>query len=93
MEVNKSVVSVKFFFIPSEIGMFREFRRLIPDPAEGKSFSLSWWQYCWFTSIAWERLFERLSGLEYAPGNSFEHQPGIMLGTLALSLRFCADVS
>ena len=43
--------------------------------------------------IAWERLLQRLSGLEYAPGNSFEHQPGIMLGTLALSLRFCAEVS
>lgn len=43
--------------------------------------------------IAWERLFQRLSGLEYAPGNSFEHQPGIMLGTIALSLRYCADAS
>ena len=38
--------------------------------------------------IAWERLLERLADLEYAPGNSFEHQSGIMLGTLALSLRF-----
>lgn len=38
--------------------------------------------------IAWQRLFTRLDKLEYAPGNSFEHQPGIMLGTLALSLRF-----
>ena len=38
--------------------------------------------------IAWERLFERLDALEYAPGNTFEHQPGIMLGTLALKLRF-----
>ncbi|MEP5765560.1 MAG: cytochrome P450 [Halieaceae bacterium] len=38
--------------------------------------------------IAWERLTARLEHLEYAPGNSFEHQPGIMLGTLALSLRF-----
>ena len=38
--------------------------------------------------IAWERLLERLGALEYAPGNSFEHQSGIMLGTLALSLRF-----
>lgn len=41
--------------------------------------------------IAWERLFERLSSLEYAAGNAFEHQPGIMLGTLALSLKFRAD--
>ena len=38
--------------------------------------------------IAWERLFARLDSLEYAPGNTFEHQPGIMLGTLALKLRF-----
>jgi cytochrome P450 len=38
--------------------------------------------------IAWERLFARLKSLEYAPGNTFEHQPGIMLGTLELKLRF-----
>lgn len=38
--------------------------------------------------IAWEQLCLRLESLEYAPGNSFEHQPGIMLGTLALKLRF-----
>jgi cytochrome P450 len=38
--------------------------------------------------IAWERLLARLESLEYAAGNTFEHQPGIMLGTLALSLRF-----
>jgi len=38
--------------------------------------------------IAWERLCERLESLEYAEGNTFEHQPGIMLGTLALKLRF-----
>lgn len=41
--------------------------------------------------IAWQRLFTRLDSLEYAPGNSFEHQPGIMLGTLELSLRFTAS--
>ena len=41
--------------------------------------------------IAWERLFERLSGLEYAAGNTFEHQPGIMLGTLTLNLKFRAE--
>lgn len=40
--------------------------------------------------VAWERLLERLKRLDYAPGNTFEHQPGIMLGTLALSLRFSA---
>jgi cytochrome P450 len=38
--------------------------------------------------IAWERLLQRLDSLSYAPGNTFEHQPGIMLGTLALKLRF-----
>jgi cytochrome P450 len=38
--------------------------------------------------IAWDRLLARIEGLEYAEGNTFEHQPGIMLGTLALSLRF-----
>ncbi len=39
-------------------------------------------------TIAWQCLCARLDGLEYAPGNTFEHQPGIMLGTLALKLRF-----
>ncbi len=38
--------------------------------------------------IGWEQLLKRLAKLDYAPGNTFEHQPGIMLGTLALSLRF-----
>jgi cytochrome P450 len=38
--------------------------------------------------IAWERLLERVAAIEYAPGNSFMHQPGIMLGTLELKLRF-----
>ncbi|MDX1734544.1 MAG: cytochrome P450 [Halioglobus sp.] len=38
--------------------------------------------------IAWQRLSQRLRSLEYAPGNTFEHQPGIMLGTLKLDLRF-----
>jgi cytochrome P450 len=38
--------------------------------------------------IAWERLCARLDRIAYAPGNTFEHQPGIMLGTLALTLRF-----
>ena len=39
-------------------------------------------------TIAWQRLFDRLDSLEYAPDNTFEHQPGIMLGTLALNLKF-----
>lgn len=38
--------------------------------------------------IAWTRLFERIDSLEYAPGNKFLHQPGIMLGTLELHLKF-----
>ncbi|MEM8497776.1 MAG: cytochrome P450 [Pseudomonadota bacterium] len=38
--------------------------------------------------IAWQKLTQRLDVLEYAEGNSFEHQPGIMLGTLNLTLRF-----
>ena len=38
--------------------------------------------------LAWDCLFDRLESLEYAPGNTFEHQPGIMLGILQLKLRF-----
>lgn len=38
--------------------------------------------------IAWERLLDRIESLEYAPGNTFVHQPGIMLGTLQLHLKF-----
>jgi cytochrome P450 len=38
--------------------------------------------------IAWRRLFERLDTLAYAPDVELKHQPGIMLGTLALKLRF-----
>ena len=37
---------------------------------------------------AWNILLDRLDGLEYAPGNNFLHQPGIMLGTLELNLGF-----
>jgi cytochrome P450 len=40
--------------------------------------------------IAWDRLLDRIESMEYAPGNTFEHQPGIMLGTLALHLKFTA---
>ena len=39
-------------------------------------------------TIAWDRLLDRIESLEYAPGNDFLHQPGIMLGTLELHLRF-----
>jgi len=38
--------------------------------------------------IAWDALLERFGTMSYADGNSFEHQPGIMLGTLALNLHF-----
>lgn len=37
-------------------------------------------------TIAWNRLFDRFDHLAYAPGNTFLHQPGIMLGTLELHL-------
>lgn len=37
--------------------------------------------------IAWTRLLDRLDAIEYAKGNTFEHQPGIMLGTLKLHIR------
>ena len=35
---------------------------------------------------AWNLLLDRLDGIEYAEGNDFLHQPGIMLGTLSLKL-------
>ena len=38
--------------------------------------------------IAWNRLLDRIERLDYAPGNTFMHQPGIMLGTLELELKF-----
>ena len=37
-------------------------------------------------TIAWNRLCDRFAGMAYAPGNTFLHQPGIMLGTLELHL-------
>ena len=37
---------------------------------------------------AWSVLLDRLATLEYADGNDWLHQPGIMLGTLRLNLRF-----
>lgn len=37
---------------------------------------------------AWNLLLDRLDGLEYGEGNTFEHQPGIMMGTLKLNLKF-----
>lgn len=41
-------------------------------------------------TIAWNRLLDRLEHLEYGDDNDFLHQPGIMLGTLKLNLRFKA---
>lgn len=38
-------------------------------------------------TIAWNHLLDRLDGIDYAAGNTFLHQPGIMLGTLELKLR------
>lgn len=39
-------------------------------------------------TIAWNRLLDRIECLEYGDGNDFLHQPGIMLGTLELHLKF-----
>ena len=36
---------------------------------------------------SWEILLDRLPGIRYGEGNTFVHQPGIMLGTLKLNLR------
>ncbi|MGA1682758.1 MAG: cytochrome P450 [Ilumatobacteraceae bacterium] len=38
--------------------------------------------------IAWSVLLDRLESVEYGDGNDWLHQPGIMLGTLKLNLRF-----
>ncbi len=38
--------------------------------------------------VAWGVLLDRLGSLAYAEGNDWLHQPGIMLGTLRLHLRF-----
>lgn len=37
---------------------------------------------------AWGVVLDRLDSLEYGNGNDWLHQPGIMLGTLKLNLRF-----
>ncbi|MYK29437.1 MAG: cytochrome P450 [Gammaproteobacteria bacterium] len=39
---------------------------------------------------AWNALCDRIDRFEYGDGNRFMHQPGIMLGTLELNLRFAA---
>ncbi len=38
--------------------------------------------------IAWGVLLDRLDAIDYGPDNDWLHQPGIMLGTLRLNLRF-----
>jgi cytochrome P450 len=38
--------------------------------------------------IAWGVLLDRLESIDYGDGNDWLHQPGIMLGTLKLRLRF-----
>lgn len=38
--------------------------------------------------IAWGVLLDRLESVEYGDGNDWLHQPGIMLGTRKLNLRF-----
>lgn len=39
-------------------------------------------------TIAWNRLLDRIEHLEYGDDNDLLHQPGIMLGTLKLNLKF-----
>lgn len=66
---------------PSGIGdafvltCYTDIERVVKDPLR-------------FTPVMSQRLCARLDGMAYASGNTFEHQPGIMLGTLALTLRF-----
>ncbi len=38
--------------------------------------------------VAWNALLDRVKRFEYDEGNDFLHQPGIMLGTLELHLKF-----
>lgn len=38
--------------------------------------------------VAWGALLDRLDSIEYGDDNDWLHQPGIMLGTLKLNLRF-----
>lgn len=42
-------------------------------------------------TIAWSRLCDRVGAFAYAPGNTFLHQPGIMLGTLELKLSITPE--
>ena len=38
-------------------------------------------------TVSWNALLDRVARFDYAAGNDFLHQPGIMLGVLALTLR------
>ena len=38
--------------------------------------------------VAWNCILDRVAEFEYGADNTFEHQPGIMLGTLKLNLQF-----
>jgi cytochrome P450 len=38
--------------------------------------------------VAWGVLLDRLDSIEYGESNTWMHQPGIMLGTLKVNLRF-----
>ena len=38
--------------------------------------------------VAWGVLLDRIAHIEYGEGNNWMHQPGIMLGTLKLNLKF-----
>jgi cytochrome P450 len=38
--------------------------------------------------VAWSVLLDRIESIEYGEGNNWMHQPGIMLGTLKLNLKF-----
>jgi cytochrome P450 len=42
--------------------------------------------------VAWNLLMDRIETIDYAPGNSFVHQPGIMLGLSELKLNFTPAV-
>ncbi len=39
-------------------------------------------------TIAWDVLLDRIGAFRYGENNAFLHQPGIMLGTMALNLEF-----
>jgi cytochrome P450 len=42
--------------------------------------------------IAWTALMDRIQSIRYGEGNTFEHQPGIMLGLWKLNLSFTKDL-